>query len=246
VRLPEFEGPLDVLLFFVQREELPIAQVPLARLVEQFLEYVRWVERVDLDAAADFVAMAAELLALKARWLLRPQDRQAESDEPTLGETAEPLVERLAEYRRYKYAAAFFRQQIQSAAPLMLRGSPIRWSRHGELAEWEPLPVSALAQTLQELLRRLGRNIVAPPLREELSVAETMEALFHAVRRHGQMPFSALIRARSVAEVIVCFIALLELVRQERLAVEQAEPFGEIMVFVPVVYSREREHAASS
>jgi segregation and condensation protein A len=230
VRLPVFEGPLDALLFFVQREEVPIAQVPIARLVEQFLAYLRWVEVVDLEAAAEFFAVAVELLAIKARWLLRRpgEAEEAEGEGLTIGDAPEPLWERLQEYRRYKYAAAFLRQRLQS--PAVFRGAALVWQRVAEGSGWENATVAALVEALQRMVHRQGRVLVAP-LPSELSVAEYMGEVLAMVRRRGVVLFSGLLEGRSRGEAVAFFLAVLELVRQGQLGMEQEELFGEIRLW---------------
>ena len=238
VRLPEFEGPLDALLFFVQREELPIEAIPIARLVEQFLDYLRWAEALDLELAAEFFEVAAELLLIKARWLLRrpSEDGHAEERGPTIGEAPEPLWEKLAEYRRYKAAAAFLWQRLQEALPVMFPAVSLPGGSREEIA-WENAVPEALVEALQRLQQRLGRTVGV--LVEELSVAQYVPVVLHRVQLSGRVLFSALVQGRSVAETVVVFLALLELVQRGQLWVEQSEPFADILVSLAVPQPQE-------
>ena len=102
IRLQEFEGPLDLLLFFIQRDELDIYDIPIAQITDEFLGYVRLIEEIDLDGVADFIYMAALLIHIKARMLL-PRPDLDEEGEPI--DPRQELVERLLEYVRYKEAA---------------------------------------------------------------------------------------------------------------------------------------------
>jgi len=230
VRLPEFEGPLDVLLFFVQREELPVTEIPIARLVDQFLEYVRWIEAVDLDSAADFLVIAAELLGLKTRWILRrPSDTEPEDIEgAAVG--AEALWQRMVEYRRYKYAASFLRWRMEQANPPFARWMPLPWERSRALPEGGAMTSAALVEVFRALLQRLGRSVALLPPRLEPSIEECVSQLLAAVGQRTKVPFSALLQKRSPAEVVALFFALLELLRQGRLYAVQEERFGEIFL----------------
>jgi len=244
--LPEFEGPLDVLLFFVQREELPIEAVPIARLVEQFIAYIRWAEELDLELAAEFFDIAAELLLIKARWLLRPPGERGapEKEEPTVGETPEPLWERLAEYRRYKFAGAYLRRRLYEAPPFYVRTLPLRWKPCGD-GGWENATREALVEALRELMRRLGRAVSPLSVPEEPAVAEYATLLLQWVRRSGRVFFSALLRGRSRMEVVVLFLALLELAHRGQVSIEQEEPFADILLSAEVPQLQESTHGGN-
>lgn len=245
IRLPEFEGPLDVLLFFVQREELPIEAIPIARLVEQFMSYLRWAEAVDLELAAEFFDIAAELLLIKARWLLhRPVEEGHEEREPTLGETSEPLWERLAEYRRYKLAAASLRQRLAEGSPLYIRSAPLPWKR-GTDGDWENATPEALREALRGLIHQLGRVVAPLPVREELAVAEYALLLVQQVQHAGQVSFAAVVRGRSRTEIVVFFLALLELGQRGQVEIQQEEPFGDILLMAEVPQLQETADGGS-
>lgn len=237
VRLPGFEGPLDVLLFFVQREEFPITEVPLGRLVEQFLNTIGRAEVADLDSAAEFLVLVAEFLALKARWLLRRPAVGAEAaEQPPEGEGRESLWQRLLEYRRYKYAAAYLRERIRP--DYLLRSAPLWWQRSAS-PQLEHTTPGALVEALHGLFRRLGRTIVA--LSREggrLSLEECAARLLQAVRSRACVPFSTVVRGQELPEVVLFFLVLLELLRQAQLSAEQDEVFGEIVLSAAVESAR--------
>ncbi|MEN3027440.1 MAG: segregation/condensation protein A [Chlorobiota bacterium] len=246
VRLPEFEGPLDVLLFLVQRQELPIERVPIADLVEQFLDYLRWAEAVELDLAAEFFVVAAELLAIKARWLLRRPALQEELSEhhtgPTLGETEEPLWERLLEYRRYKYAALLLRRRWEQQEPRFMRLFPIRWQRQEERLG-DRLPATILAEVLCQLLRRSGHDtrVVLPSV--AASVVEYMGWVGQLLCHRKRFSFEELVWDRPVSERVLFFLAVLELARQQEVTLEQEVPFAPLFLCAPVVATAQGTHA---
>ncbi|MCS6966154.1 MAG: segregation/condensation protein A [Candidatus Kapabacteria bacterium] len=245
VRLPEFEGPLDVLLFLVQREELPVRDISLARLVEQFLTYLRWVEVLDLEVAAEFFVVAAELLAIKARWLLHPSSKAVSDRGLTVGEAPELLWERLMEYRSYKYAAAFLRQRMAQGGYCYVRLSSMAWQRQSMPTAWENANLTALTQALRGLLHRVGSNVVMSLPHTERSTAEYMDTILYTVRRRPWIQFSALVSGCSREETVLYFLTMLELVRQGLLTVEQEGPFQELLLRADVADAYEPEYAPS-
>ncbi len=237
VRLPGFEGPLDVLLFFVQHREFPIAEVPVSRLVEQFLESMRWVEEADLEGAAEFLVLAAELLAVKLRWLLHRPAEEAAVGEDSQEHEARLLQQRLLEYRRYKCAAAALRERMRH--DFIPRAASLEWQRRGQPL-LEPLAPQALVEALQGLLQRLGHLVVPLSLQEGgLSVEECAVQLLEAVAGRARVPFRTFVQGRTRADAVRFFLALLELLRQGQLSAEQEEVFGEILLSAGVESTRD-------
>ena len=224
LQLPVFEGPLDLLLYLIEREELDVTAVSLAEVTNQYLSYLRSGDQVDATALAEFIATGAWLLLLKSRALLP----QPDTDDEDVEELGEDLVQRLREYRRFKEAAGML-QDIEAEG----RRTYPRGGRPPEL----PLPTGLDGITLG-VLAEIGREVVerqpdeAPELvveREEVTVEEKVAELTQALRRQSQVSFRSFISScRSRLEVIVAFIAVLELIKALRLEAAQDAPFGDI------------------
>ena len=209
VSLPHFEGPLDLLLFFVQRDELDIHDIPIARVADDFLAYTRAMQTVDLDGAGEFIFFAALLISIKARTLLPVQDTD------DAGDPVDPrreLVERLLEYVRFKEAAAGL-AALEAARALHATRTP-------EPAE--PLPASdaVVGGTVLDLVRALRRILTQPVAaaqhavrRVRVTVEETLEALWQAFAGGARVTFAGFTRARSRAFVIAALLGVLESVR---------------------------------
>ena len=227
VKLPVFEGPLDLLLCLIEREELDITEVSLAQVTDQFLEYVRTLERVDLDVLADFLVVAAQLLVIKSRVLLpSPPPARVEEEEEEVD-----LVARLIEYRRFKEAAAWLRAREE-------RG----WRSYVRLAPPPKPPKSTLeGASLADLLEAARQALCilppAPPVSElvsplKVTVEEKMDLIRKVLKRRGKVGFHRLLlSSASRLEVIVTFLALLELIKRGLASVRQERPFGEILIF---------------
>jgi segregation and condensation protein A len=225
LQLNVFEGPLDLLLYLIDQQELDITAVSLVQVTDQYLTYLRSGEQVDATALAEFIAIGARLLYLKSRALLPQPETDIEPDE----DLGDDLVQRLREYRRYKEAAAAL-QDIQDTG---LRAYP-------RLAPPQNLPLPTgltdvtlerMAQILREVLERQPEEEEEPGVveRREVTVEEKVELLEGDLRRQGQVSFRVFISScRSKLEVIVSFMAILEMIKMLKLWAEQDDTFGDI------------------
>ena len=224
LQLPVFEGPLDLLLYLIEREELDITAVSLVQVTDQYLSHLRAGEQIDATALAEFIAVGARLLFLKSRALL-PRPPVDEEPEEELGED---LVQRLREYQRFKEAAGYLRtieEQGHRAYP--------RLAPPGDV----PLPTGLDGVTLDLLLgifqEVLDRQPEEEPQgvvqRHEVTVEQKVAELSASLTRMRRLSFRAFISAcRSRIEVIVAFLAVLELVKGLELRAEQDALFGDI------------------
>ncbi|MEE8338369.1 MAG: ScpA family protein [Dehalococcoidia bacterium] len=225
LQLPAFEGPLALLLHLIEREELDITELSVLQVTEQYLTHLRSAERIDLAALADFVAMGARLLLLKSRALLPGDDEPHEGEEE---ESASDLVDALQEYRRYRKLAEHLRG---------LEDEHRTAYRRDAAPPQVPLPtglddvtVDGLMALFREVLERLPEQEELPEIeREPVRLADRVSALMTELDDVRQLSFRALIgRAQSRIEVIVDFMAVLELIKARFLEARQPEAFGEI------------------
>lgn len=228
VRLPNFEGPLELLLYLVKREEVDIYDIPIARITEEFLAYVRLMQLLDLELAGEFLVMAATLMQIKARMLLpRPQKDEGGSDEDPRAD----LVRQLIEYSRYSDVADQLQQQHQEQRYVFYRRF---------LAEQPPPPqveyrnatlfdlLTALAAVLQR--QHTAEAAVQTFEREQYSVAEQMEAVLQQLRSAQRLRFGALVAGRSRAFIVATFLALLELCKNGAVALRQHDGEDDIVI----------------
>ncbi len=224
LQLPVFEGPLDLLLYLIEREELDITAVSLVQVTDQYLSYLRSGEQIDATALAEFIAIGARLLYLKSRALL-PQPPADEEPEEELGED---LVRRLREYRRFKEAAGALRDLEEQGLRAYPRLAP---------ATDLPLPTGLDGVTLDLLLRIfqevLEREEEEEPegvvQRQEVTVEQKVAELSERLGRKRRLSFRAFISScRSRIEVVVAFMAVLELIKALQLSAEQDALFGDI------------------
>ncbi len=222
VQLDHFEGPLDLLLFFIRRDELDIHDIPIARITDEYLEAVRVLEQIDLDAAADFIYTAALLIQIKARMLM-PRPELDDDGEPV--DPRKELVDRLLEYVRFKEAAGDLAGRFEARQRLYTRGQAA--DERDRLGPDED-EVTYRA-TLFDLVRALGaaidRSLEARAdefrhaiVRESYALDEQREWVLSRLAQGGAS-FQTLVAQRSKAFVIVTFLAVLDLAQRQAIRI---------------------------
>jgi segregation and condensation protein A len=231
VKFEVFEGPLDLLLYLIKKEEVDIYEVNLTRLATQFIEYIETMRMLDLEIAGGFLVMAATLMYIKSRELL-PVDQQAQIEGEEEGvDPRWELIRQLVEYKKFKDAAA----QLQV---LEARQEDVFPRIPGKL-EFEPeSPVRGeasifdLVNAVNVVLKRFSRREDLRDIFEDKwTVSEKIEYLMRVLSERASVRFSELFEGvTSRSEVVVTFLALLELIRLRQLTAVQREPFGEIEI----------------
>jgi len=225
VELPTFAGPLDLLLHLIRKNRVSIYDIPIASICDQYQESLRRMQDLDLEVAGEFVWMASWLLALKSRMLLPRPPGDDEAD--PRGE----LVERLLEYRRVKELAALLYDTDVVRRCLWPVRLPLRSAPEELELDWEDVDLRLLARTYLEVMQRHEAMhpppLEVPPLR--YTVRETMSRLYRRVVEDEVGPLLRLMHSRADdEEVVVLFVAVLELVRLGGVLAEQRRPFSEI------------------
>jgi segregation and condensation protein A len=226
ISLPLYEGPLDLLLDLIRRQKLDIYDIPIAKITEQYLEYLHLMEQLNVDVASEFLVIAAQLIYIKSRMLL-PPDPDATLEEPE--DPRAELIRRLLEYEKFKNAAQMLyqRELVENAA----------WSNPGSVpmegSELEPEVAVTLYDLLcvfRDVLKRAEQRPFMQVERDEFSVEQMMAFLFEKVMSTaGSVALSdALSNVTSRRALITAFLALLELTRIHAIFLKQDKAFGEI------------------
>ncbi len=229
VRLEVFEGPLDLLLYLIKKDELEIHDIPIETITTQYVQYLELMQMLDLNVAGEFLVMAATLMMIKSRMLLPAEERpelEAEEDDPRWD-----LVRQLVEYKKFKDAALHLEA-------LELRREDI-FGRDGAEAVLGQEPdvalhdvglfdlISAFSDALKKVKSEELREIFA----ERFTVAEKIELLGDRLRREKRFSISRMFEGmRSRNEIACTFLALLELIRLNQARAVQQETYGEIMI----------------
>lgn len=236
VELEVFEGPLDLLLYLIRRDEVDVHEVSIEKITGQYLEYLEVMKALNLEIAGEFLVMAATLLYIKSRSLLPPEEQpEALSEDDTLYETdpREELIRKLIEYRRFKDAALHLEVKLAEAEGLFPRPA---------VEELPPAndPGTALGEVslfdliaaFQSALKRASEKISSHEVfEEEFNVADKIEEILARVAARPRLWFGEVFDgARSRQEFVTIFLALLELIRLRQVRVRQEAPFGDIEV----------------
>jgi segregation and condensation protein A len=225
--LEAFEGPFDLLLALVLREELDLGEIDVAAVVLAFIERLAEREELDLEACGEFLVLVAALLELKARALLAGEDPDLEDLDPAAA--AEELAQRLAEYRRIKEAAAWLAERLEAEQGRFFRLGP---------APLAPQPERRLAEQDPELLAISLRSLAAEPPAVSLAhlelrfppVEQFLGRFRSLLARRTRFDFDTEVEGMTRIEQAVAFLALLELRKTEEIALSQAAPFAPIRV----------------
>ena len=219
-----FEGPLDLLLYLIRKANIDILDIPMARLTEQYLEYVELMRRRNLELAAEYLLMAALLMEIKSRMLLpRPRAQREEEEDPRA-----ELVRRLMEYEAMKLAA-----HKLDALPVLGRDflTVEVWIEQAAVQRLPQVRTEDLIAAWQTLLMHARMTRHHKVTREELSVREFMSAILRRLQSGQFADFTSLFEvSKGVAVVVVSFLAVLELVRESLIEVTQSEPYAPIYV----------------
>ena len=233
VRLEVFEGPLDLLLYLIKREEVDIYDISIERITKQYLEYMESFQALNIELAGEFIVMAASLLYIKSRTLL-PKDQQmaevdAEEDDPRW-----ELIRQLIEYKKFKEAAAHLREREQAQEALFPRGPTAAEAGQVDAnLSLEDVGIFDLIAAFQKVLKRLEskREDLREIFAENFTVADKIELLLRMAEGGTALRFEeCFATAASRAEIVVTFLALLELIRLKQLRVRQEQHFGEIWI----------------
>ena len=227
VKLERFEGPLDLLLHLIKRDEIDIYDIPIARITQQYLAYLELMRALDLEVAGEFLVMAATLMRIKAKMLLPAPQADAEEDE---GDPREELVQRLLEYRQFKEAASTLRLHEDERRRLYERGLLPTEEDAGPLP-LAPASLFDLMDAFHRVIARIPEPAVYEVRTEVFDVEEKMAEIARSVAEEGSVMFSALLmRCRARAEMVVTFVALLELIKVGQVTVIQAAHFDDITI----------------
>lgn len=227
IKLEMFEGPLDLLLFLIKKDEIDITDIPIARITEQYLEYIGLMEQLDIAVAGDFLVMASTLIYIKSKMLLPPPPPNSvvAGEENLLEDPRLELVERLLEYQKFKSAASmlYSRGEVESAC--FTRGALETDKSNPEISA----TVLDLLRVFREMLTRAESAVEMEIHRDEVTMAEKLAQIYTLLDENEEINVRSIFAlSRSKRELIVTFLTFLELVKAMKITLTQRELFGDI------------------
>lgn len=239
VKIENFEGPLDLLLHLIDVNKFNIFDIPIVEITEQYLEFVRNMDTKDLNVMSEFLVMAATLLEIKAKMLLPVEvDEEGEEIDPR-----EELVQKLLEYKMYKYMSYELKDRMQDASKAMYKSPtiPEEVENYIEPVDLEKLigdlSLKKLNDIFQSVMKR--QNDKVDPIRskfgkiekEEVSLEEKLDFVESYAREHGTFSFKKMLEGqKSKMQVVVTFLAILELMKMGKIVIRQESTFADIII----------------
>lgn len=230
VKLELFEGPLDLLLYLIKKEEIDIYDIPITKITDQYLEYLELMKLLDLGIAGEFLVMAATLIHIKSKMLLPPEP--GDGLEPEELDPRAELVKRLLEYKKFKEAASELFQMESKQKNFFSRVGPgfknIEREKEDDFFEASLFDlITAFTKVLKEIPKEAFHHVI----KDEFTVSEKIHDILHMMVERPKMYFTELFKhAKNKFEIITIFLALLELVKIREVVVLQANHFGEIEI----------------
>jgi segregation and condensation protein A len=229
VKLEVFEGPLDLLLYLIKQDEIDIYDISIERITRQYLEYLQTFKELNIELAGEFIVMAANLIYLKSRSLL-PIDQQPPAEEAEEDDPRWDLIRQLVEYKKFKEAAVNLHlREVEQETIFAREASPMLSENPLRLEE---VGIFQLINAFQSVIKRIeARQEVQEIFGERFSVSEKIDAILRCVAAGATVRFSDLFGAIvSRVEVVVTFLALLELIRLKQVRATQKNVFAEIEI----------------
>jgi len=226
IKIGEFAGPLDLLLFLIKQEQANIFDIPIARITDEYLRFIRMMKSLDISVAADFLVMASTLIEIKSKMLL-PRDPLAEAAGDEIEDPRQELVDRLLEYEKYKSAAQMLYEKTTLEQAVFPRGKIESDEENAEISA----TVFDLLTVFQKIVARRADEIKMEIQREEISLADMIKDLRRRISEAGEVSLLSFFEEmHSKRELVTAFIAALEIVRTETVKLIQKQTFGDVIL----------------
>jgi segregation and condensation protein A len=227
VELEIFEGPLDLLLYLIKKDEIDIYNIPIEKITRQYLEYIELMRMLDLNIAGEFLVMAATLMYIKSKMLLPPEERplgnEVEEEDPRLD-----LVRQLLEYKKFKDVAQYLQHKELLEEKIFTRHAPPDVEVEAPLVD---VSIFDLIGAFNQVLKKVEKIPLHEIIEEDFTVADKISQIKNLLREIHSFNLTRLFdNMKTRIEVVVTFLALLELIRLKVVRVLQKEMFGEIVV----------------
>ena len=231
IKLEHFEGPLDLLLFFIKRDELNIYDIPISKITKEFLEYVNFIKLMDLEIAGDFILMASTLMHIKVKMLLpREIDEKGEEIDPRAD-----LIKALLEYKKYKEVAEELLFFEANQRKISFRGNTDTDPKESP-ADYEYLLKNITVYDLAKAFKSVIEGIKEKPVHEirktNISIDEQIQFILDKVNELKEIHFLSLVQGmKEKIRIVITFIALLELVKMQQVAIKASINFNDFIIY---------------
>ena len=232
VNLDVFEGPLDLLLYLIKKDEIDIYNIPIEVITSQYMEYLNVMRMLDLNIAGEFIVMAATLMLIKSRMLLPVEERPELAEEEEEDDPRWELVRQLVEYKKFKDAALRLHgKELEQEGIFTIGTKGIEVEAEASGVVLEDVSLFDLISAFNEVLQRTSEEQIGEIFDDQFTVADKIDVLLRTLKRRGQIKFSELFGSKTSRNEVICtFLALLELLKLNQVCAIQPDPFGEIVI----------------
>lgn len=236
--LESFEGPFDLLFHLIEKAEVDIYDIPIAKIADQYIEYIEKMDELDLDITSEFLVMASTLVEIKSKMLLPKQEKEGIQLEFEETDPREELVRRLMEYKKYKEAAKYLKEkeEVQKTIFYKPKEEIDDFVEDGDTSKLlEGLQLCDLIKALDSVIKRVSKNNkkmnIEEIRRDEITIEEGMHEITLLLKEKKQVEFNDCFKDNtSRANIIVLFISILELMKLKLIKIVQQENFGNIFI----------------
>ncbi|MCF7870216.1 MAG: segregation/condensation protein A [Candidatus Omnitrophica bacterium] len=227
LKLDIFEGPLDLLLYLIKKSHLEISDISITQVVDQYLQFLEVMELLDLTVASEYLLMAANLISIKSKNIL-PKEEEEEAEEE---ETADDLVKRLLEYEKFKEAAGFLRNKEDQRNKYFSRPPTVSKEYSQTYIE---ASIFDLISAFKSALKEVPKDVFFEVMKEEFTVEDKIHDILHIILEKEKISLERLFsQSKSKIEIVVTFLAILELIKLKEIVAVQEQLFGPISVAKP-------------
>ena len=238
VQLPVFEGPLDLLLHLIKKEEIDVYDIPVAHVTQQYLEHLEIMQMLDLEIAGEFILMAATLMHIKSKMLL-PESQMDEEITEEQGDPREELVKRLLEYKKFKDAATNLKEMKLKQQDTFTRLKTYEKPKEEKDEEGFEASLFDLITAFTKVLKEVPKSTFHEVVGDEFKVSDKIHDILHTLVENTTILFSKLFKgAKNKSEIVAIFLAILELVKIKEIAIKQSDHFGEIEVMRSIEWQK--------
>jgi segregation and condensation protein A len=228
VKLDVFEGPLDLLLYLIKKDEVNIYDIPISKILDQYLEYLELMKLLDLNVAGEFIVMAATLMQIKSKMLLPPDETVPEEELEELDPRAE-LVKRLLEYKQFKEAARVLREKEEYRSDHFVR--PQQEAAQQDDGVYFEANLFDLINAFTKALKDVPKELFFEVIKDEFTVEKKVHDILHLLVMQQKIYLTELFSgAKNKIEIVAIFLAILELIRLKEVIIFQKEIFGDILI----------------
>jgi len=229
VKLEKFEGPMDLLLYLINKSEIDIYDIPISEITEQYLQYISLMKKIDINISAEFIVMAATLMYIKSKFLI---PTEVDIEDEYFEDPRRELVEQLLEYQKFKKAAEELEEKEETTGNIFFRPKTQMVMDFGDDENWIDVKLLDLINIFSKFMEQTSTDDFAYIIPGKITVEMKIEELKNLLENKSEVEFNQLFSDKpEIWEIVITFLSILELIKQHIIIVKQHKLFGDIKIF---------------